>query len=352
MIDPAWMPERLAAFLGPVLGPEVRVESYEQVLGGFSRLTARFRCSVDGGPSRTLILRGDPPPERETTRTDRGVEFRVMSALYRAGTVPLPEPLALDESGTALGTPAMVMEDVPGRSLLHEAAATDAAWRPDLAMRLVDLAVRIHTVDTASLPELDRARDWDGYIDGCIAAWREIERGHPESDPFIRYLAAWLDEHRPPPAPLTLVHGDFHAGNILVSPDGKLTAVDWEFSRIADPREDLGWFTAIGASMPPDLVSEEIDVFCAEYRELTGLGADLINPWTISYFQILSGANLFGGVMAQASSLARGEVRNVKPIYVTGFIVTGHQAWFHGPQSLESALRSAPEPTLGAGVAP
>jgi hypothetical protein len=29
-------------------------------------------------------------------------------------------------------------------------------------------------------------------------------------------------------------------------------------------------------------------------------------------------------------------VHNVKPIYVTGFIVTGHQGWFHGPQALEA----------------
>jgi len=337
VIDPAWMPERLAAFLGPVLGPEVRVESYEQVLGGFSRLTARFRCSVDGGPSRTLILRGDPPPERETTRTDRGVEFRVMSALYRAGTVPLPEPLALDESGTALGTPAMVMEDVPGRSLLHEAAATDAAGRPDLAMRLVDLAVRIHTVDTASLPELDRARDWDGYIDGCIAAWREIERGHPESDPFIRYLATWLDVNRPPPAPLGLVHGDFQSTNVMVRPDGQFVALDWELPHIGDPREDLGWCKWNEAIQPPGLMDVDEERFCREYAERSGLGADVVNPRTVGYFSVLSAVNACRMALPSIAAFARGANSNLVAGYIVGYVATFHQQFLEVTRGIEKA---------------
>ncbi len=346
-------PRRLAAFLRERLpAGDVTVTSVTPIAAGYSRAMYQVDAVVDGRIS-SFVTRGDPPPEKAVIDTDRDQEWAVLRALTRAGDKPVAPARCYDADGIVSGTKMIVSDFVESETLRTVLGRRDLEARPEQARRLAGVAAAIHGTDLRTLAgTLPGYPDWDAYLDARVQQWRDIERNHAESDPFIRYLAAWLDEHRPPPAPLTLVHGDFHAGNILVSPDGKLTAVDWEFSRIADPREDLGWFTAIGASMPPDLVSEEIDVFCAEYRELTGLGADLINPWTISYFQILSGANLFGGVMAQASSLARGEVRNVKPIYVTGFIVTGHQAWFHGPQSLESALRSAPEPTLGAGVAP
>jgi aminoglycoside phosphotransferase (APT) family kinase protein len=330
---------RLATFLRDELpAGEVTVTSVTPIAAGYSRAMYKVDAVVDGAEA-SFVTRGDPPPEKSVIDTDRDQELAVLHALTRAGDKPVAPARCYDGAGVVSGTKMIVSDFVESETLRTVLGRRDIDARPAQAHRLAEVVAAIHATDPGTigeaLPGADNT-DWDTYLDARVEQWRDIERGHAESDPFIRYLAAWLDEHRPPPAPLTLVHGDFHAGNILVSPDGTFTAVDWEFSRIADPREDLGWFTAIGASMPPDLVTEEIDVFCQAYRELTGLGADVINPWTISYFQILSGANLFGGVMRQASSLALGEVHNVKPIYVTGFIVTGHQGWFHGPQALEA----------------
>jgi aminoglycoside phosphotransferase (APT) family kinase protein len=330
-------PDRLGAFLRAELpAGEVEVTSVTPIAAGYSRAMFKVDAVVDG-EKVAFVTRGDPPPEKAVIDTDRDQEWAVLRALTLAGDKPVAPARCYDADGVVSGSKMIVSDFVESETLRTVLGRRDTDARPGQARRLAEVAAAIHATDLASLGDtLDGYPDWDAYLDARVAQWRDIERNHAESDPFIRYLAAWLDQHRPPPAPPRLVHGDFHAGNILVSPDGTFTAVDWEFSRIADPREDLGWFTAIGASMPPDLVTEEIDVFCQAYRELTGLGADVINPWTISYFQILSGANLFGGVMRQASSLALGEVHNVKPIYVTGFIVTGHQGWFHGPQALEA----------------
>jgi aminoglycoside phosphotransferase (APT) family kinase protein len=335
MIDPSEMPDRLAPFLAGVFGAPVLVTDYQQVLGGFSRLTARFRCSVDGGDSRTLIVRGDPPPDRETSHTDRGLEFRVMSALHAAGGVPLPEPIALDPSGAALGTPAMVMEDVPGRSLLHTAAASPAD-RPDLADGLIDLAVRIHSADTTTLRDLDRPTDWDTYIDGCIEQWREIERGHPESDPFIRYLAAWLDVNRPPPAPLGLVHGDFQSTNVIIRPDGGFVALDWELPHIGDPREDLGWCKWNEAIQPPGLMDVDEERFCRSYAERSGLGDDVVNPRTVGYFSVLSAVNACRMALPSISAFAAGANSNLMAGYIVGYVSTFHQQFVEVTKAIES----------------
>ena len=52
-------------------------------------------------------------------------------------------------------------------------------------------------------------------------------------------LFAWLKERLTAPRQVTLVHGDFRNGNIMVSPETGLAAVlDWELAHLGDPIED------------------------------------------------------------------------------------------------------------------
>ena len=105
---------------------------------------------------------------------------------------------------------------------------------------------------------------------------------------MLRYVAAWLDAHRPPPAPLTLMHGDFQSANLLLSDDGEFVVLDWELAAVGDPREDMGYFKAVAQAAPPDLLDgERAERFCARYRALTGLDERQVNPVTIAYFLIL-----------------------------------------------------------------
>ena len=40
---------------------------------------------------------------------------------------------------------------------------------------------------------------------------------------------------------VTLVHGDFRHGNLIIGPDGVRAVLDWELAHLGDPMEDLGW---------------------------------------------------------------------------------------------------------------
>ena len=40
---------------------------------------------------------------------------------------------------------------------------------------------------------------------------------------------------------ITLVHGDFRTGNLMVSPRGLEAVLDWEFAHWGAPEEDLAW---------------------------------------------------------------------------------------------------------------
>jgi aminoglycoside phosphotransferase (APT) family kinase protein len=335
--DPAEMPKRLERFLRDRLGEgsSVEVLEFTPMTGGYSRLMASFTAIVDGAKQR-LVARGDPAPGVAVIETDRRREYALLERLTADGTVPMPAARFFDADGSVLGTPTILVDYVDGPSLLSRVRSGTEAEYPGHAAALCDLAAKIHSVDLSVLPEeLERPDSWDGYIDALLAQWRAAEAEHGESDPFFRYMAAWLDQNRPEPAPLGLLHGELQPGNIVVGSDG-LKAVDWELARIGDPREDLGWCQWVGSVQPPDLIGLDSAEFCRRYRERTGLGEDVVNPMSLAYFSILPAIRVFRGINAQVDAFASGANTAVKTAYMTCVLTTAHEGWVNAAAQIEA----------------
>ena len=61
-------------------------------------------------------------------------------------------------------------------------------------------------------------------------------------NPVFALALRWLQQHRPKdPDSLSLVHGDFRHGNLMIGPDGLVGVLDWELAHLGDPMEDLAW---------------------------------------------------------------------------------------------------------------
>ena len=73
----------------------------------------------------------------------------------------------------------------------------------------------------------------------------ELERDYRSFEwprPVFELALRWLREHDPGPSrEVTLVHGDFRHGNLIIGPDGVRAVLDWELAHSGDPMEDLGW---------------------------------------------------------------------------------------------------------------
>ena len=268
--DPTDLAARLEALLRRSGAPaDVRVTDVHPISGGYSLLTYGFTAtSADG--ARRHALRVDPPAGAALTSTDRGAEWELLAALTAKGAVPMPAALAYDD-GTILGRPGIVLDFVDGPQLGAHAATADDAERRRLAGRLAETLAAIHGAGADAAPETyPRPATWDDYVDGLIAAWRQVEANHAERNPFLRYVACWLEAHKPTPAPLTLVHGEFQAGNVMIDAKGAMLVIDWEYAHVGDPRFDLGWCQNVAAFAPPDLIGLDPVGFCARYCELTG----------------------------------------------------------------------------------
>jgi aminoglycoside phosphotransferase (APT) family kinase protein len=305
IVDVAELGKRLQRFLA-ARGVDGEVGDIAPVVGGFSQITYRFTVqSADG--RQVYVLRSDRPSGATLTSTDRALEARVIAALNSA-RAPVPQALWADPDGAELGAPALISEFVDGQNFLQVARSGGRA-DTDLVDLAMQAAAEIHGVDTAGFPaELgDCDGDWNSYLDGEIEAWRAMEARQAERMPVLRYLASWLDTHRPEPVDLCLVHGEFSLANLMLRSDGGFAVIDWEYAHIGDPRMDFGWCIQRGSKEPPNLLGDHLDLVCRRYRELTGMSEKAMNPEAVLYFVVLSGWRGFAGVLDGITRFTNGE---------------------------------------------
>jgi aminoglycoside phosphotransferase (APT) family kinase protein len=294
----------LRAWIAEEVGdPDAVIGGVRRTSAGFSRENWIFDATWTAGgvlQQSSLIARRDPPGS--VLNTDRRVETAVLRALETT-SVPTPQLLWADLAGTRLGRPAIVMELVDGSC---DGFVLARSWplerRVALAHRLYDELAGIHLLDWKGLGLGDVLED-PGSKAAQVAVdhWeRELRRVQLEPEPELEFILSWLRQNAPESEVTTLVHGDFKAGNVLLSAsDDSVTAVlDWETAHLGDPREDLGWVTnplrarehAIAGSWEPaDLL--------ARWSARTGFtaDADAVRWWSVLANFKLSVIVLSGG---------------------------------------------------------
>jgi aminoglycoside phosphotransferase (APT) family kinase protein len=338
MHNPDEMPARIASFLAQQ-EPEwrdIEVVAYEVMTGGYSRLLGKAHVRHADG-EEVLVLRGDPLAGRSLIDTDRGQEWEVLGAVGGHG-VRTPRTRYFDDAGNDLGTRALIIEYSTSRSFLPYAA--EGGSLDGLNIKLADALASYHSMAMSALPaSLERPANWDTYIGHRIDEWRRTADAHVEDLPILRYVAAWLDAHRPPEVPLTLIHGDFQSANLMIADDGHFEILDWELASIGDPREDIGYFKAVAQIAPPDLLDDVgVAGFCERYRELTGLNEAQVNPVTVAYFLILGVVGTVRRLLEGGAAYSREENTLLASLFNMNSIMFGGGVWIDASKQLEPIL--------------
>ncbi|HEX5269007.1 MAG TPA: phosphotransferase [Gemmataceae bacterium] len=229
---------RLSAYLAARLG-RATVEFAEPpalVPDGWEAYIYRFRPRpVAGLPrrfDRPLVLRLYAGPHG-LARARR--EFSAQCHVFRHG-YPVPEPLLLEEDSDLLGGPFLVMEQVPGPTLLDRLRTN---WTRILAVpaQLARLHARLH-----ALPP-DGLANGDGpFLGRQLDELRRTTRTY-DLDGLTAGLR-WLNDHRPPdPDSPCLLHLDFHPVNLIARADGEGAVLDWSEADVGDRHADLAMTT-------------------------------------------------------------------------------------------------------------
>jgi aminoglycoside phosphotransferase (APT) family kinase protein len=230
---------KLTAWLG-TLGSDLAPPATARRLGvGQSNLT--YVLSDTAG-HRWVLRR---PPVGQLLNSAHNVlrEARILSALAPTN-VPVPRIYDVAQAGEVGDGPVVLMEFVDGVVISDVAASRTlpARARQNAGIALPETLGRIHAVDLGAANLADLASH-SPYAQRQLKRWSgQWERSKTRELADLDLLTDRLRAAVPPPRELTLVHGDLHLRNIVVSDlDGEiLAALDWELATLGDPIADLG----------------------------------------------------------------------------------------------------------------
>lgn len=194
-------------------------------------------------------------------------EFEAMRQLREMG-YPVPQVFVLEETGATLGRPFMLMEKINGQLLGATFDKAPLEKKQELLSLFCSLFVQLHGLDyrpflengvTIAAPQvyIMQRLDWlSGWVRSLLS---------DEFDPILNWLrdrGAQIQWER-----LSLIHLDYHGGNILLRDDGAPFVIDWGQAEVADYRFDLAWTLLLSSGYGNPQAREAI---LGEYERVAG----------------------------------------------------------------------------------
>lgn len=307
-------------------GGDFTISNPRWLQGGASKIQIAFELDwtgPDGGERRTdsLALRMQPP--ESIVETSRRREFEVIKAMD--GVIPVPPCFWIDADGSHLPYPSILYGFVEGVSRPSKAPVTKVSGvgtnfgpelRPVLARQFVEALTRIHKPGEAQLAQMPSFASAEiGSTSAMLRQlnwWRRVwEEDRPCDLPLVDVAYRWLVENAVPLDHVSVVHGDFRAGNFLYSEESqKITAwLDWELAVLGDRHQDLCWATGghFGHYSEDGTTFLACGLLPAEemfelYEKLSGLTVD---PVRLKYFRVLNDFMSTVHMLASAWRVAR-----------------------------------------------
>ncbi|EME21956.1 phosphotransferase family protein [Rhodococcus triatomae] len=206
---------------------------------GQSNLT--YLVTDDEG--KRWVLRRPPLGHLLASAHDVAREARIMAALADTD-VPAPRILGVAQDPAVSEVPLVLMEHIDGQVVdtMEIAESLTTQRRREIAVSLPRTLAKIHAVDLdrVGLSDLAGRKPYAArQLKRWAGQWEQSKtRELPELDDLTRRLVAAAPEQ----TELSLVHGDFHLRNVIVSREtgDVIGALDWELSTLGDPLADMG----------------------------------------------------------------------------------------------------------------
>lgn len=215
--------------------PTAEIASVSRLTGGANMETLSFECD-----RRALILRRLPD---RVDDADRGssipieTEARLVSHLSRQ-EILVPSVLAVLGQSDGLGR-GYIMDRIEGetRPKRIQTQAEFQGARDGFVREAAEQLARIHEVAPEGVVAELRTET-------PVDALRDLRRRYDAYGgrmPVFEIAFNWLQRHRPKPASLSLVHGDYRLGNFIINEAGLAGVLDWEQAHLGDPVRDIAY---------------------------------------------------------------------------------------------------------------
>ena len=283
-------------------GSQASVTSLKRLMGGYSKATyiAKF---VDEAREQIVVIRKDSPGL--PTGSSVSSEFPILQEMVGIG-VPVPPPLWIESDAQLCGGAFMGVGFDSGTPA-NQIVPTDPAARRQWAQSTAEVLGRLHagTALTGADVRLSVAAEIDALEVRMLARERAP---HPGLLIGLRWLRRNIDRLAGRPA--CRIHGDVGFHNMLMHDDRIAALLDWEFSRIGDPVEDL-------ASIKPFM--DQIDSWDEFYAAYQAAGGFTVDRRAEDYFKVWQETRNMVACLGSLNSLLLPGVFEV-PLTVAGTI--------------------------------
>lgn len=282
--------------------PQARVTSLKRLMGGYSKATYIAAVADEAG-ERTIVIRKDSPGL--PTGSSVTSEFPILREMSAIG-MPVPPPLWIEPDASLCGGAFMGVGFAKGTPA-NQIVPTDPAICRQWAHCTAETLGLLH--ERTSLPGADVRVSLASEIDGLEARMLERERApHPGLLVGLRWLRRNIDRLEGRPA--CRIHGDVGYHNMLMDQNRVVALLDWEFSRIGDPVEDL-------ASIRPFM--DQIGSWEEFYRTYQAAGGFTMDQAAEDYFAVWQETRNMVACLGSLNSLLLPGVYEV-PLTVAGTI--------------------------------
>ncbi len=241
---------RVAAWMSQQGLGEGPLHDVAPITGGTQNIMLRFTRS-----GRDYVFRRGPRHLRPVSNNVILRETRVLRALADTA-VPHAPLIAVCEDTSVLGDAVFyLMEPVDGFNAGAELPALhagDATVRHGMGLSMAQAAAQLGAVDDVAVGLADFGKP-EGFLERQVPRWLSELESYSAFDNYpgptigdVDAVAGWLREHQPTSFRPGIMHGDYHAANVMFSRTGPdvVAIVDWEMCTIGDPLQDLGWMLA------------------------------------------------------------------------------------------------------------
>ncbi|KAM0791663.1 hypothetical protein ACM66B_006099 [Microbotryomycetes sp. NB124-2] len=234
--------------------PGFKLKAVHQFSFGQSNPTYLLTDSSE--PPKQYVLR-KKPPGKLVSQTAHAVEreYKILDALSKEGSVPVPKVYALCTDPSVLGTPFYVMQYIKGRIFtdvrMPEIATKEertACW-----LSIIKTIAALHKIDPQRVGLGDYGSTKPFYprqiksltkVSKAQAAVKDKDTGVEVGDlPGFDFLIDWYTKNTPEGGPEEprIIHGDFKCDNMIFHPTKPevIGVLDWELSTLGHPNSDL-----------------------------------------------------------------------------------------------------------------
>jgi aminoglycoside phosphotransferase (APT) family kinase protein len=271
-----------------------QVNSVKRLMGGYSKETYVVRLQDEAG-ERSIVIRKDG--YGLPTGSSVASEFEVLKTVHALG-VPTPEPLWVEADPGPFAAAFMAvshMGGTPANRVVPADAVSRAAWADEFARVLALL----HGSSVRREPDVREVL----HEEIADLRRRVLERER-QPHPGLSMGLAWLETHLDDlgDRPACRVHGDVGFHNMLMQGDRLTALLDWEFSHLGDPVEDL---VMIRQFLEP---IDSWPRFLKGYEAQSGINFD---PVSARYFAVWTEVRNMIACLGSLNSLLLPQVKDV-----------------------------------------